>query len=278
MVCLFLFVWSILTWNCSATVYSLAHSLFQIIGITNRVPFYFCSAAEVLTSVASGEHWVWVIQCKSVSVFTLTEKISNKKGYCPSLMELIQKLTSVGEAWMNFASATNANLQFLLKSAIQELKTHKQISGQIDDMRQEITQLREATQQHATTSHVENTLEAFRTEIRESIKKLKAPNTTQELSQSYAPVSKVNAANTLPSGKQKHNKKFSVLWKGRKKQKSGRSTFASGVLRNKRMMLKHSRMFVANLAWPLRSSQWPALTENHERDSKNRKIAKQTLR
>ena len=93
--------------------------------------------------------------------------------------------------------ATNANLQFLLKSAIQELKTHKQISGQIEDMRQEITQLREATQQDATTSYVENSLEAFRTEIRESIKELKAPNSTQEFSQSYATVSKVNAAKPI---------------------------------------------------------------------------------
>ena len=47
-------------------------------------------------------------------LYSDSEKISNKKGYCPSLMELIQKPTSVGEAWMNSASATNANLQFLL--------------------------------------------------------------------------------------------------------------------------------------------------------------------
>ena len=98
---------------------------------------------------------------------------------------------------MNSASATNSNLQFLLKSTIQELKTHKQFSGQIEDMRQEITQLREATQQDATTSYVENSLEAFRTEIRESIKELKAPISTQELSQSYATVSKVNAAKPI---------------------------------------------------------------------------------
>ena len=117
-------------------------------------------------------------------LYSDSEKISNKKGYCSSLMELIQKPISVGEARKNSASATNANLQFLLKSAIQELKTHKQISGQIDDMPQEITQVREATQQDATTSYVENTLEVFRTEIRESIKELQAPNSTQELSQS----------------------------------------------------------------------------------------------
>ena len=64
-------------------------------------------------------------------------------------------------------------------------------------MRQKMTQLREATQQDATTSYVEITLEAFRTEIRESIKGLKAPNSTQELSQSYAMVSKVNAAKPI---------------------------------------------------------------------------------
>lgn len=108
-------------------------------------------------------------------------------------MELIQKPTSAGEAWMNSASATNANLQFLLKAAIQELKTNKQISGQIDDMRQEIIQIREATQQDATRSYVENTLEAFRTEIRESIKELKTQNSKEELPQSYAMASKGSA-------------------------------------------------------------------------------------
>ena len=90
-------------------------------------------------------------------------------------MELIQKPISVGEAWMNSASATSANLQFLLKSVIQELKTHKQNSGQRDDMRQKFAQLREATQLDASKSYVENTLVAFTTEIRESITELKAP-------------------------------------------------------------------------------------------------------
>ena len=83
------------------------------------------------------------------------------------------------------------------ETSIQELKTDKQTSGQMDDTGQEITQLREATQQDASTYYVENTLEAFRTEVRESIKELKAPNSMQELPQSYTTVTKVNAAKPI---------------------------------------------------------------------------------
>ena len=163
-------------------------------------------------------------------------------------MELIQKPTSAGEAWMNSASATNANLQFLLKAAIQELKTNKQISGQIDDMRQEIIQIREATQQDATRSYVENTLEAFRTEIRESIKELKTQNSKEDLPQSYAMASKGNAPKPIYVAirQAEEQKVLSAVKKEEKNEKSGRSISASRALRNRRTMLKLSRMRVAN--------------------------------
>ena len=88
-------------------------------------------------------------------------------------------------------------------------------------MPQEITQLREATQQDATTSYVGNTLEAFRRKIRESIKELKAPNSTQDLSQSYAMVSKVNDAKPIYVDIRQSEAKQKVLSAVKRRNKPG---------------------------------------------------------
>ena len=89
-----------------------------------------------------------------------------------SLDELISKSkpTAAGEVWMNCASATKANVVYLLKAAVQQLKQQTSTTKQIADLKDEVASLLSPPQLlNQVSSLVDSTLQTFRAEMTSTI-------------------------------------------------------------------------------------------------------------
>ncbi|XP_063727050.1 uncharacterized protein LOC134854633 [Symsagittifera roscoffensis] len=101
------------------------------------------------------------------------DKIFSDKGYCPSMEELVTKSTTATDASINTAAgSTKANLAYLLKLAVSEVKKHRTITEQLNVIRDELTALKETTADSQNShAQVRLTLDVFRAEMMDTVQR-----------------------------------------------------------------------------------------------------------